>query len=570
MKRTILKSYMIILSVGILLCAAVCAVIFDLEITETTEKDLGHMVTAMAQSFDSEGDPGEEAMRLSEAVGWKRVTIIRGDGVVLADSQYDAASMGNHLDRTEIRQADYQKVGHIIRESETLGYKMIYAATKTGDGYYIRVAGEYAGLLSDFISFLPAIFGAAALAMLVASLLANRFAKSVSAPISSLSDSMMGVKDGRVALNPENYPYEELQDMAREINRLSGMIKQNMDRLKEEKNKIDYLLDNMNEGFVLLDREGTILIINQKACQFFQCGKNAVEKGFLRISREMDFINGLEQVIKTGEPVCFDSEAEGRVIEANLYFVKENTYEEFTGGVIIILTDVTENRRAIAMRRDFFSNASHELKTPMTSIKGFAEMMTSGMEVTPEQQRVFLERIGAEAARMNDLINDIILISKMESGELASELREQDFASAVSECIAEARPLAEQEEIRIQTHLEPCKVIADQRDLYSLAGNLISNAIKYNRKGGLVEIWLEDRGDHLFFQVLNEGEAIPKEKQARVFERFYRLDQGRTKSVGGTGLGLAIVKHIIERYKGSVELKSSPEEGTTFTVRLPK
>lgn len=561
---------MIVLSVGILVCTLVCALIFDLKMTEITERDMSNLVTSLAQSFDPESEPDEEAIRLSEAAGGNRITIIGADGRVLADSKYDAASMENHRDRAEIKQADHRPVGLVIRESETLGYKMMYAAKRTDDGYYIRVAGEYAGLISDLISFLPAMFGAGVLAMLAASLLAGRFAKSVSAPISSLSMSLIGIKDGSVSLNPEDYPYDELQDMAQGINRLSSIIKMNVDKLREEKDKIDYILDNMREGFVLLDKEASVLVINRSACRFFQCEKDVIGRNFLRVTRDMDFVNGLDRVVKTGEPVCFDSECDGKIMEANLYFVRENACDEYTGGVILILTDVTESRKAVAIRRDFFSNASHELKTPITSIKGFSEMLTSDLELAPEQKKLFLSRIAAETERMDALINDIILISQLESSALPQELCEQDFTSVVTDCIAESEPLAKSEGIRIQSELEPCKIMAERKDLYSLAGNLIINGMKYNRKGGRLEIVLKDQENRIFFQVFNEGETIPKEHQGRVFERFYRMDQGRTKNVGGTGLGLSIVRNVVERYRGTIELKSSREEGTTFTILLPK
>lgn len=570
MKKAVLRGYVIILLVGILLCAAVSAIIFDLKITETTQSDMRTIVTAMAVGLKESGDLDEEALRLSKAAGGKRVTIIAQDGTVEADSVYDADSMENHGNRTEIKQANYQKVGTVIRESETLGYKMIYAATKTPGGYYLRVSGEYAGLLADFLSFLPAMIGAVLFAILIATILANRFARSVSAPIASLSQSLMGVKDGSVSLTPENYPYEELQDMAQGINQLSGIIKINVGKLKEEKNKIDYILDNMNEGFVLLDKGETVLIINQSACQFFKCDKSVVGRSFLRVTRNMEFINGVERAMKAAKTITFDTVSEGRIMEADIYVVTEDKYDEFSGGIIILLSDVTASRDAVKMRREFFSNASHELKTPITSIKGFSEMLVSDIALDPAQKREFINRIASETERMNVLINDIIMISRMESGDVLEEAFEMDFASIVHECLEESQPLAAAEGVRILSNMEPCLITADRKDLYALASNLITNAVKYNKKNGKVKITLDNCNDHLLFQVYNEGDFIPEEKQGRIFERFYRLDHGRTKTVGGTGLGLAIVKHVVERYHGTVELTSAMEEGTTFTVNLPK
>ena len=610
MKKAVLKGYVAVLCVGILICAITSALIFDAKITGITENDMKVLATSLEEGFERAVQQQQDrqapldqdfyetlAMDLSRSAEGHRVTLISPEGEVVGDSEIDSTTMENHGDRAEIREAGYDRVGTMIRESDTLGYKMIYAAIQTENGYYLRVAGEYQGLISDLISFLPAIFGSVCVALLAAVVLANRFAKSVSRPIVDLSQSLVDVKDGSAVLKPETYPYDELQDMAQCINRLSENVRANIGRLHEERDKISYILDNMNEGFVLLDQGETVLIINHSACQFFGCEKNVIGRSFLRATRDMDFISSVEKAMKTGKVVTFDCHSEGRILEANIYLVgKEEEREEgqakpekerapgeqdrgllqlheeksADGGVIIILTDVTDSRNSVKLRREFFSNASHELKTPITSIKGFAEMLSSDIELEPSQKQEFIRRIAMETERMNGLINDIIMISRMESGDIAENLTEVDFASVIKECVDEVQPLCASEDVRISSRLDPCLIRADRKDLYSLASNLISNAVKYNKKRGRVEITLQNKGDRAVLRVFNEGEGIPEEKQARIFERFYRLDQGRSKAVGGTGLGLAIVKHVVERYGGTVALSSSEQEGTVFTVNLPK
>jgi len=233
------------------------------------------------------------------------------------------------------------------------------------------------------------------------------------------------------------------------------------------------------------------------------------------------------------------------------------------------MSDVTENRNSVKMRREFFSNASHELKTPITSIKGSAELLCSDLPISEKQRKELLTRIGVESERMNMLINDIIMISRMESGDLAGDIDNIDISEAINESLIEIAPMAEQDNLTVNVEIKPVFISANKKDIRELVSNLLVNAVKYNRQGGCVDISLKEQNGEAILKVRNDGEPIPLSQQRRVFERFYRVDSGRSKTIGGTGLGLSIVKHVVDSLNGAVSLESSIESGTAFTVRLP-
>jgi two-component system phosphate regulon sensor histidine kinase PhoR len=383
-----------------------------------------------------------------------------------------------------------------------------------------------------------------------------------------LNSSLIGVKDGSVTLNPDDYPYDELKDMANKINVLASDISLQIEKLQTEKDKIGFILDNMKEGFILLDHRKNVLLINNSACTYMHCGKNVIGEYIVHCTQNFDFLETVDIALRDKGPKCIDMKVDGRIIESDFTVVEGQ--QDISGGLIIILTDVTENRDTIKMRRDFFSNVSHELKTPITSIKGSAELLLADIPLEDGQRRELLQRIGIETQRMDSLINDIIMINRMETGDMAIDKENIDLETIIRECRDEAEPLAERDRRAIQLDTEPAILFASRKNLYAMVSNLIVNAIKYNRPGGGVDIGLKNEGEEILLTIHNDGEYIAPEHQRRVFERFYRIDKGRSKTAGGTGLGLSIVKHVVDSLGGGITLNSDREKGTTFTVRLPK
>ena len=547
MKKSILKSTALVLCAGLVCCLLLTAAIFDAKTTQQTETQLRSLATALGSAYDANGDADAQASQFSRQIGGLRVTVIAKDGTVLGDSAADYKTMENHAGREELKAAEGAGVGISVRPSETLGTRLMYAAVRTQGGEYIRVAMQYNGFLRDLVSLLPALLGAGLVAFAVAAFVATRVAKTVTDPISDFTESLKNVQEGGARLEPEKYPYEELQAMAGDINRMSEEIARNMRRLEREKAKIDYILDNMNEGFVLLDTDQNIL----------------------HATRNIPLIDGVAAVLKKGGHVAVDMPLpDKRKGEVNISRVKPEDTGAIDGGAIIIISDVTAQRNAAKMRQDFFESASHELKTPITSIKGFAELLCSDMPLGGNKQEAISKRILKETMRMSSLISDIIMISRLESGDITFEREVLDLAAVVSECCSDAAEFARSSKVSISCTTQPCVLSASHREMSELAGNLITNAVKYNRQGGRVEVNLTNENGAPCLRVFNTGEPIAPEYAQRIFERFYRIDKGRSKAAGGTGLGLAIVKHIATNYGASVTVTAAPD-GNTFTVLFP-
>lgn len=569
MKKAILKGNAAAL-VAALCCAVVlCTLLFDARLTAHSRDSLTGMVRLAALGLDESGDLGAQADTIATDTGL-RVTIIDADGVVLADSQAEPAALPNHGQREEIQLAAQGEVGISVRNSDSMGKRMMYAATRTPGGLYLRLAATYNGFWLDLAMFWPALVLALVVGVAVAVPVASRQAATITRPIAQLSRQLSQVKQGSTVPDIDRYPYPELRQMAGDINRLSAEVSSSLHRLQEEKAKIDYILDNMSEGFLLLDEYQRVLTINKAACRFFNCRRSDTQgKSLLFATRCTAVLDALDTVMSGREEAAAAELPPdgGRSVQAIISRVTEGQ-TGLAGGAIIILSDVTDQKNAVKMRQEFFQSASHELKTPITSIRGFAELLCGDLPLDDASRREFSQRILKEAGRMSSLIGDIIMISRLESGDITFEREPIDLADAVKESAESARNLATQSEVDFVLETQPCPMTASRREMSELFGNLMVNAVRYNRPGGRVEAKLTCTNGRAVFSVFNTGEPIPVEYRQRIFERFFRIDKGRSKASGGTGLGLAIVKHIAAGYGAEIRLDVT-DEGNRFAVEFP-
>lgn len=567
MKKTLMAGFVLILTLTLIISGALNAFVFDKELINDTKQEMLSYASLIAKEFNPQQNVEAQAKAFANAIGNIRVTIIGSDGTVLGDSQADFGTMENHLDRPEIIQAGLAGNGSSVRNSETLGKQLVYSAVQTSDGYYIRATKEVSGVLQSLRSIVPAMLLVVLIALLLAAYLTHRFSTGFINPIAEMNESLISVKDGGKQLNPKDYRYAELEDMAVKINALSSHLSEYIGTIQLEKDKLNFILDNVSEGFLLLDEKKNVLLINNAACDYLNCSKTLIGENILYATRNLEFIQCAEEAVAEKKRLTNSLELDRKTIETVFTYVgKESSVE---AALIITLSDVTESRNAVKVKREFFSNASHELKTPITSIKGSAELLCSDLPISESQRNELLTRIGLESERMNMLVNDIIMISRMESGELSGECENVDISSVIYESISELAPLSEQENLSMNVELSPVVVFANKKDIRELVSNLLVNAVKYNRQGGRVDVSLTSLGGQAVLKVRNDGDPIPPKHQMRVFERFYRVDSGRSKAVGGTGLGLAIVKHVVDTLGGTVTLESSAAKGTAFTVRLP-
>ncbi len=567
MKKSLMAGFVLILALTLIISGMLNAFVFNKELIEDTKQELLSYASVISKEYDPSLDTDIQAKNFAGDIDNVRVTIIAADGTVLGDSAADYKAMKNHSDRPEIIEASITGKGSSVRNSETLGKKLVYSAVKTSDGYFIRATKEVSGVWDSLKSIIPAMILVIVIALILASVLTGRFTSGFITPIVEMNNSLISVKDGGIQLNPKAYRYAELEDMAVKINALSAHLSKYIATIQHEKDKLNYILDNVSEGFLLLDEKKNVLLINDAACGYLKCTKASIGENILYATRNYDFIQRADRAISEKKRLSFDLALGGKLIETVFTYVGEESGVE--AALIITMSDVTESRNAVKIRREFFSNASHELKTPITSIKGSAELLCSDLQIPDKQRKELLARIGLETERMNLLINDIIMISRMESGELSGECEEVDISSVIHESINELVPLAERESVTINTDISPVTIYANRKDIRELVSNLLVNAVKYNKQWGAVDVSLFEQNGQAILSVRNDGEPIPPEHQRRVFERFYRVDSGRSKAVGGTGLGLAIVKHVVDTLGGTITLESNAENGTTFTVKLP-
>ncbi len=480
-----------------------------------------------------------------------RITWVAADGTVIYDSVAEADVMENHADRKEIEEAFQKGSGEGERHSVTLAEKNWYYALRLEDGSVVRLSVESEGILRVFLSAsYPLVFLLALLIVLSMSL-AFRTAKYITKPINEIDLE-----------HPEQMViYDELTPLLRRITMQKREIQHQMKELKRRKEEFDTITANMQEGFLVLDTAGEVLSYNEGAKRLL--GTAAVQEGesVFRLNRSEGFRRGVETALK-GEHREERLEINGKICEvvANPVF-----HDGEKAGVILMLFDATEKEGRERLRREFTANVSHELKTPLTSISGFAEIMKSGM-VRQEDMGTFAGKIYEEAQRLIVLIQDIIKLSKLDEKDSLMEREWVLLEEIVFETKERLMPMAEKKNVRILAEAEAVRLWGVKPVLTEMIYNLCDNAIRYNVFGGSVFITLRKEEEKAIFSVTDTGIGIPQEEQERIFERFYRVDSSRSAENGSTGLGLSIVKHGAALHKGKVTLKSAVGEGSCMTI----
>ena len=483
-----------------------------------------------------------------------RLTLIRADGTVLYDSDKDADTLENHASRAEVRDALTSGYGESVRTSATLLERTIYCAKRLSDGDVLRVSVSHATVLSLAVGMLQPICIVLAATLILSAVLAKRVSRKIVEPMNTLD----------LEHPLDNNVYDELSPLLKHIEVQRRQIDTQVAELCRRQNEFSSVVRNMREGLVLLDKKGTVLSINAAAADFFSADETCVGEDFLTVDRTPEIDSAIRAALADGHS-ALRVERGGKMWELNISRI---TADGDTAGAALLIVDVTEKVFAESRRREFTANVSHELKTPLQSILGSAELLENGL-VKPEDVPQFVGRIRAEAERLVSLIEDIIRLSRLdEHGKMPSE--EVDLYTLAKAEIAALSPLADQKRVTVTLGGAPVVVCGVPQLLREILSNLCTNAVKYNVEGGSVTVTVRDAGKSAVLTVADTGIGIPKEAQSRVFERFYRVDKSHSRETGGTGLGLSIVKHAVEYMGGSVSLDSAPGKGSTFTVILPK
>ena len=483
-----------------------------------------------------------------------RLTWVNADGTVIYDSHVDAATMENHADREEIREALASGTGSSTRQSSTLTEQTIYEATRLNDGSVLRVSVSRATVLVLVLGMLRPIAIVLVIAIVLSAWLAHRMAKTIVAPLNNLNlDNPM-----------ENEAYEELSPLLHRIHAQHLEIKSQLRTLQHKQNEFEQITGNMKEALVLLDSTGRILSINPAARTLFGAGITCIGEDFLTIDRKQNMRLALQTAREQGS-ADFRAKENGREYQFDLSRIDSDGNHH---GMVILAFDITEQVNAEKNRQEFTANVSHELKTPLQSIIGSAELMENGI-VKAEDAPRFVGRIRKEASRLVTLIDDIIRLSQLDDGTDMphEEVSLKVLSEEVCETLADAAKL---KGVSLEIIGEDGVVNGVRRLLYEVVYNLCDNAIKYNQPGGRVKVTVAQKSGEVLLSVQDTGIGISPEHQEKVFERFYRVDKSHSRQSGGTGLGLSIVKHAVQYHHGRIILESEQNKGTTVSVILSK
>ena len=481
----------------------------------------------------------------------RRITLIDTDGSVIYDTVDDTYDLENHKDREEVKEAFEKGEGESYRYSATLTEKTYYYALRLSGGTVLRVSVDQVTLGAVILRMLLPMTAALIVVFAVCIILSSSLAKKIVKPINELDFNDPTIDE----------KYKEITPLLRKISRQNSLIQLQMQDLKKRQEEFLTITSNMSEGLILIDSLGQILSYNKSALNLLGVKKTDIGDSVLTFSDNDDFKKAVEGVLsgKRCEPV-FSENAKSLQIFANPV-----TVEDSISGAVLLILDVTEREERDSMRREFTSNVSHELKTPLTSIYGISEMMMNGI-VRPEDMAGFSENIHNESGRLITLVNDIIKLSQLDENAPALEREELDLLSLAKLTKTRLGNIAAERDISITVTGEKTMVTGIHTIVSEMIYNLCDNAIKYNRDGGSVEISVFEKDSFPAFFVRDTGIGIPKEHLDRVFERFYRVDKSHSRKIGGTGLGLSIVKHGAAVHNATVTLKSKEGEGTTVTV----
>lgn len=481
-----------------------------------------------------------------------RITLIAPDGSVLYDNKAQPDKMENHSEREEFREALKNGSGYSVRNSETLAERTCYYALKLENGNILRVAGIRLSVLAILINLTQPIAAIAVFTFIFAIILASYISKRILKPINELNLDKAEL----------NESYEELSPLIKRINSQNKKISRQIEQLTHSRREFEIISENMSEGLVLTDKNGYILTHNKSAENFLGAGAEINGENILTVNRSESFREIFESIM-AGKHYAKVLEHSGKYYE----ITGSPVFEESSAvhGAVILIIDITEKEKRERLRREFTANVSHELKTPLTSILGISDMLKNGM-VASADIKSFAGDINKETTRLISLVDDIIKLSALDEGAYSAETEKVNLLAAAESVKESLSPVAEKSGIVINVSGEPAEITAGKSLIFEMIYNLCDNAVKYNKENGRVDIKTGTADGKSFISVSDTGIGIPEEHLDRIFERFYRVDKGRSKQSGGTGLGLSIVKHIAASAGGHLNVGSVPGKGTEITV----
>lgn len=547
------------------LVAIISAVAMVLGVAYTKEQQLFKrqleqqaMLLAATMENTSPDDDVESLRKLSHDIHGtfeNRITYIGQDGTVLFDNEADPATMENHLGREEVVAAKQSGTGTAIRESYTMSEMTVYCARVIGYGCIVRVAGTMDTVAARIAGMWWEVLLVVVIAAMVSLGVAAIVARVVVKPINSID-----------LKNPDiGESYSEIAPLLHRISEQNHEIDQQIAELTRSRKEFSLITENMSEGFIIIDSRTEVLSYNTAALKILGSDFTGSSRSVLVLNRSEAFRSAVEDALagKRSETDLTLSEKIYQVIATPAF-----TGSSVTGAVMIIL-DITEKEAREELRREFTSNVSHELKTPLTTIYGISDMLVGGI-VKPADIPGFAKNIRDEAGRMITLIQDILKLSQLDENTFSDQRERVDLYELAQSAAERLRPQADEKHVTISVTGERSEFTGIATVLEEMIYNLVDNAVKYNKQGGRADVDVRSSGGDIVVTVSDTGIGVPADSIDRIFERFYRADKSHSRKIGGTGLGLSIVKHGVSLHGGSITVKSSEGSGTTFTMALPK
>ena len=570
-------------AVVILFSILIVGLMVQRQIEQASLRDISNNLSSQAfilqQSFANTGQQTQSQIQQTlKQIGQRidtRVTLLTKDGVVIADSEFNASEMDNHRYRPEIIAANTSDIGQSRRYSKTLQKPMLYVAVSAmasnGNLGYIRTALPTQRIDEEINYLRRVIIIAASLTALIALFIGYWLAMSFARPLRQMTLIAKNYAHGRYQLRIPSQRRDEIGDLARSLNQMADISAQRFDIIKTERDQLSTILKSMNEGVITVTSEGLITHVNAAACRMLRTsGERCLGQALTDIdgSDNLDhaFRQCQQQQTSVEQTIQLDGYTFSRHYRLHVTLLKQSHQAD----AILVLQDITAVQRIDKMRADFVANASHELKTPITAIRGFAETLIEDDTIDRAIQQRFMRKIHGQSIRLSALVSDLLALSRLESNDEAYNTQ-VDLQQVVQRVCANLQAVAQTQQVtlELQTKDGPMMLLGDDNALGQMATNLIDNAIKYTAAKGTVTVALTVTEGVAVLAVKDNGLGIDESDQERIFERFYRVDKARSQSLGGTGLGLAIVKHIVQSHKGLLQLNSKLNQGSTFTIKIP-
>ncbi len=545
-KSTVLVSASVLI-LGIVFVMGILYQYFGKQLNSELEKEAQYL----SYGIEAQGEEFLEQIKNTDS----RITYMDKTGTVIFDNEADPAEMENHENREEVQEALSKGRGSAVRISDTLSEKTVYYALRLSDSSVIRVSSTQYSVFALILQLVQPTLCIIFVMLILAGIFASRIAGKIVEPINELN----------LEKPEENEVYEEVAPLLSKINRQNRQIRTQLEEARRSQEEFSIITENMQEGLLVIDPYTMILSGNTSAWKIFQVNESLVGQSVYSLDRDEEFRKVIEQVL--------EGKHASTLLRLDQEFVQmiANPVEREgkTVGAVLLLMNETEKIQRENLRREFSANVSHELKTPLTSISGFAEIIQDGF-VKEEDLKKFAGRIYREAQRLIQLVDDTIKISQLDEGENPYEWENTDLYSVAKNVCSNLKEIAEKKDVHLYIDGERMICRTVRPILEEVLYNLCDNGIKYNKQNGTVTISLIDLGSDVQIAVEDNGIGIPREDRNRVFERFYRVDKSHSKEIGGTGLGLSIVKHGVGFLGGTLGMISEENKGTRITITIPK